>query len=68
VPIALLVPERTPNAFATALPLGSTRRRATTQPDSRAALLFRGLLFRFGLSVTSDAKEMVPTGRRADSL
>jgi hypothetical protein len=42
VPIALLVPERTPNAFATALPLGATGRRATTQSDSRAALLFRG--------------------------
>jgi hypothetical protein len=40
VPIALLVPERTPNAFATALPLGATGRRATTQSDSRAALLF----------------------------
>jgi hypothetical protein len=32
-----------------------------------AALSHRGLLFRFGLSVTSDALEMVPTGRRADS-
>jgi len=26
------------------------------------------LLFRFVVSVTSDAEEMVPTGRRADSL
>jgi hypothetical protein len=30
--------------------------------------LLRGLLFRFGLSVMSDAEVMVPTGRRADSL
>jgi hypothetical protein len=27
-----------------------------------AALLLRGLLFRFGLSVTSDIEGMVPTG------
>jgi len=32
------------------------------------SLLHRGLLFRFVVSVTSDAEEMVPTGRRADSL
>jgi hypothetical protein len=32
-----------------------------------AALLHRGLLFRFRSSVTSDAEEKVPTGRRADS-
>ena len=32
-----------------------------------AALPHRGLLFGFGWSVTSDAEEMVPTGRRADS-
>jgi hypothetical protein len=29
---------------------------------------FEGLLFRLGVSVTSDAEEKVPTGRRADSL
>jgi hypothetical protein len=33
-----------------------------------AALLLGGLLFLFLLSVTSDVEEMVPTGRRADSL
>ena len=32
------------------------------------ALLLRGLLFGFAPSVTSDAVERVPTGRRADSL
>jgi hypothetical protein len=29
---------------------------------------FEGLLFRLGVSVTSDEVERVPTGRRADSL
>jgi hypothetical protein len=41
-------------------------------PDATAvgplALSLRGLLFRFVVSVTSDEVEMVPTGRRADSL
>jgi hypothetical protein len=31
-------------------------------------VLLGGLLFGFGLSVTSDVEGMVPTGRRADSL
>jgi hypothetical protein len=36
--------------------------------EARAASLsHRGLLFGFASSVTSDAEEMVPTGRRADS-
>jgi hypothetical protein len=34
----------------------------------RRAVPLSGLLFRLGLSVTSDIEGMVPTGRRADSL
>jgi hypothetical protein len=33
-----------------------------------SAMSQRGLLFRLGVSVTSDEVGMVPTGRRADSL
>jgi hypothetical protein len=39
--------------------IGDIRRSAL---ESAALLLLRGLLFRSGLSVTSDVVEMVPTG------
>src|SRR5215203_6935611 len=41
---------------------------AVNRPKGGSALSRRGLLFGFGWSVTSDAEEKVPTGRRADSL
>src|SRR5829696_1262792 len=46
----------------------ASRSSAPTGFDLRRALLLRGLLFCFALSVTSDVGGMVPTGRRADSL
>jgi hypothetical protein len=50
-----------------AVGLDDQRQRRTGRSCPESALSHRGLLFRFALSVTSDAMGMVPTGRRADS-
>jgi hypothetical protein len=49
----------------TFLALVTLNRKAVLDP---IPLLLRGLLFGSSSSVTSDAGEKVPTGRRADSL
>jgi hypothetical protein len=53
-----------PSAVSKSDPTKTVKRR----PARGRTQLLGGLLFVFGFSVTSDAGEMVPTGRRADSL